>query len=435
MSTSSSQNRVFVLDANKQPLMPCHPARARELLGKGKAAVYRRYPFTIILKDRVGGELQPLRLKSDPGARTTGLALVASFKRGPRCIWAAELAHRGSEIKKHMAQRRGIRRSRRHRHTRYRKPRFNNRTRKPGWLPPSLQSRVENITSWTTRLRGFAPLTALSMELVRFDTQKLQNPEISGVEYQQGELMGYELREYLLEKWGRQCAYCKKKNIPLQIEHIYPRSKGGSDRVSNLTLACEKCNQKKGNKDVSEFLKRKPERFKSILAVAKAPLTDAAAVNATRCALLEALKRTGLPVETGSGGRTKYNRSKQGYRKEHWLDAVCVGESGAKVFVEQDKQLLYIKAMGRGSRQMCRVDQYGFPRTGPKGAKRVQGFQTGDVVVAMVLTGKKQGRYEGRVAIRATGSFNIKTKAQTVQGLGYKSCRLVQRADGYFYSY
>lgn len=435
MSQASSQNRVFVLDANKQPLMPCHPARARELLGLGKAAVFRRYPFTIILRHREGGHKQPLRLKSDPGAKTTGLALVASFKRGPRCIWAAELTHRGSEIKKHMAQRRGIRRSRRHRHTRYRQPRFNNRTRKPGWLPPSLQSRVDNITSWTTRLRGFAPLTALSMELVRFDTQKLQNPEISGVEYQQGELMGYELREYLLEKWGRQCAYCKKKNIPLQIEHIYPKSKGGSDRVSNLALACEKCNQKKGNKNVSEFLKRKPERLKSILAVAKAPLTDAAAVNATRFALLEGLKQTGLPVETGSGGRTKYNRSKQGYRKEHWLDALCVGESGSKVFVEQDKQVLHIKAMGRGSRQMCRVDQYGFPRTGPKGAKRVKGFQTGDVVVAMVLTGKKKGRYEGRVAIRATGSFNIKTKAQTAQGLGYKSCRLVQQVDGYFYSY
>ena len=54
--------RVFVLDANQQPLMPCHPARARELLSKGKAAVYRRYPFTIILKYTVEADNQPITL-------------------------------------------------------------------------------------------------------------------------------------------------------------------------------------------------------------------------------------------------------------------------------------------------------------------------------------------------------------------------------------
>ena len=81
----------------------------------------------------------------------------------------------------------------------------------------------------------------------------MQNPEISGVEYQQGELQGYELREYLLEKWGRKCAYCGKKDIPLEIEHIIPKSRGGTDRVSNLTIACNKCNLKKDNKTAEEF--------------------------------------------------------------------------------------------------------------------------------------------------------------------------------------
>jgi len=147
--------------------------------------------------------------------------------------------------------------------------------------------------------------------LVRFDTQIIQNPEISGKEYQQGTLAGYETREYLLEKWGRKCAYCDIKDIPFQIEHIHPRAKGGSDRISNLTLSCERCNTKKGTKDIKDFLKKDLERLKKIQDQAKQPLPDTAAVNSTRFKLLEVLKATGLPVETGSGGLTKFNRTTQ----------------------------------------------------------------------------------------------------------------------------
>src|SRR6202030_2743168 len=116
-------------------------------------------------------------------------------------------------------------------------------------------------------------------ELVRFDMQAQENPDIQGQEYQQGTLAGYETREYLLEKFNRTCSYCGKKDIPLQVEHIQARANGGTDRVSNLCLACEKCNQAKGTKDIAVFLKKKPEVLKKILAQAKAPLKDAAAVN------------------------------------------------------------------------------------------------------------------------------------------------------------
>lgn len=75
--------------------------------------------------------------------------------------------------------------------------------------------------------------------------QALENPDIEGAQYQQGTLAGYEVREYLLEKWGRTCAYCDAKDVPLQIEHIHPKAKGGSNRISNLTLACPSCNAKK----------------------------------------------------------------------------------------------------------------------------------------------------------------------------------------------
>jgi len=414
--------------------MPCHPARARKLLKNGKAAVYRRYPFIIIMKCRVGGDLQPIEIKFDPGSRTTGIALVGHFDRGPEVIWAGNLNHRGHQIKRNLDSRRAVRRSRRNRKTRYRPARFNNRQRPKSWLPPSLRSRVDNVKNWMIKLSRLAPLTQIAVETVRFDTQKIQNPEISGVEYQQGELAGYELREYLLEKWDRECAYCGAKNVPLEIEHIQARSKGGSDRVSNLTLACTPCNQKKGNKDIKEFLKRKPKRLKKIQAQAKVPLKDAAAVNATRYATGNVLKDFGLPITFSTGGRTKFNRTTRGYPKAHWIDAACVGESGAKVVIPPAITPLIITAKGRGSRQKCSMNQYGFPRTSPKKHKRVKGFQTGDIVKAVVTKGKNIGTYIGRVVVRARGSFDIGIGKKKVSGISYKYCQLIQRVDGYEYT-
>ena len=225
-------SKVFVVDTEKQPLTPVHPGRARLLLKGGRAAVYRRYPFTLILKSKVEQPtLAPLRLKIDPGAKTTGLALVDDA--AGEVVWAGELTHRGAAIKKALDTRRAVRRSRRSRQTRYRAPRFHNRRRRAGWLPLSLLSRVEGILSWVARLRRIAHITALSQELVRFDLQNLENPEIAGIAYQQGTLCGYEIREYLLAKWRRACAYCGAHNVPLQVEHIVCRARGGTDRVSN----------------------------------------------------------------------------------------------------------------------------------------------------------------------------------------------------------
>lgn len=418
--------RVLVIDQNEQPLMPCHPARARELLNKGRAAVYRRYPFTIILKDRAGGDTQPVAFKVDPGAKTSGLALVADFKRGKRCIWAGELTHRGLIIRDKLLKRRQLRRGRRGRKTRYRPARFMNRTRPKGWIAPSLKSRVENVWTWLKRLNRYAPISAIAMELVRFDTQKMENPEISGTEYQQGELMGYEVREYLLEKWGRKCAYCGAKDTPLEVEHIVPKSRGGSNRVSNLTLACRKCNQKKGSQTAVEY------GHPTIQAKAKRPLKDAAAVNSTRWALYERLKLTGLSIEVGTGGRTKFNRSKQGYPKTHWLDAMCVGKSAAAVHVSEKMQPLLIQAKGRGSRQMCRTDKYGFPRTKPKSVKRVHGFQTGDMARATVPKGKYVGTHVGRVTgVRADGYLALSTTGGAFKWIYFQQ---LHRHDGYSYS-
>ncbi len=263
----------------------------------------------------------------------TGIAVVDDVSG--EVVFAANLEHRGGDIKKRLDDRRAVRRSRRHRKTRYRAARFNRKNKKKGWLPPSLQSRISNVTTWVNRLRRFCPITAMSMELVKFDMQKMENPEISHVEYQQGTLQGYEAREYLLQKWKRHCCYCGKKEVPLQIEHIHPRAYGGTDRLSNLTLSCEKCNLAKGH----------------------------------------------------------------------------------------------------GRRQMCLMGKRGFPRTGPKGAKYVKGFQTGDIIRAVVTKGTKIGTYVGRVAVRATGSFNITTKQATIEGIDHRYCTPLHKCDGYSYGH
>jgi 5-methylcytosine-specific restriction endonuclease McrA len=420
--------RVFVIDKDKQPLMPCHPARARQLLNNGKAAVYRRYPFTIILKERAGGETQPIALKLDPGSKTTGMALVGDFERGRRLIWAGEMAHRGAQIRVALLSRRQIRRNRRARHMRYRPPRFFNRRRPVGWLPPSIQSRVDNVATWAGRLSRATPLTSVSLELVKFDTQAMQNAEISGVEYQQGELMGYEIREYLLEKWQRTCAYCGVQNVSFEVEHITPRVRGGSNRVSNLALSCHDCNMNKGTQTAAEF------GHPQVQAQAKQPLKGAAAVNAARWKLYGVFRDAGLPLEVSTGGRTKFNRAQQGYSKTHWLDAACVGQSGERVYVSPVHAPLHIKAVGRQSRQMCRPDKYGFPRTSAKQSRIVQGFQTGDIVKAVVTAGKNTGTHIGRVAVRSSGKFNITTRAGTVQGISYKHCTAIHHSDGYTYT-
>lgn len=426
------QNFVFVLDTNKQPLSPCHQAVARKLLKNRRAAVYRRFPFTIILKDaKPNANPAPVQLKVDPGSKTTGLALVQQNASGEQAvIFAAELTHRGQAIKDALESRKAIRRGRRNRKTRYRQPGFEagkaaTSARPEGWLAPSIKSRVDNLQTWFTRLYKLAPIAGISMELVRFDTQLMQDAEIAGVEYQQGELAGYEVREYLLEKFGRKCAYCGKADTALEIEHIIPKSRGGSNRVSNLTLACHGCNQRKGNQTAEEF--GHPESQ----AKAKQPLKDTAAVNAARWATWRIFQATGLPVEVGTGGRTKFNRVTQGYPKAHWIDAACVGASGATVSLCPGLQPLLIKAMGRGTRQMCRPDKYGFPRTSAKAAKRVFGFQTGDLLKAIVPSGKNAGVHIGRVAVRTKGCFRV----GKVDGIAHRHCHLLQRVDGYDYQF
>lgn len=424
-------NYVFLIDANKTPMNPVHPAHARELMESGKAAVFRRYPFTLIVNRIVENIINyPLALKIDPGSKVTGISLV---NNRDEVIWGMELKHRGQFIKDALESRSSVRRGRRQRNTRYRQARFLNRARSKGWLAPSLMHRVLTIETWVQRLIKFAPIAEIKQELVRFDMQQMENPEISGTEYQQGTLAGYEVREYLLEKWGRKCTYCSKEGVPLQVEHIQPRAKGGSDRVSNLCLACEKCNQKKGTKNLKDFLKGEIDLASKILKQASSPLKDAAAVNASRWKLFETLKSTGLPVSTGTGGQTKYNRTRLNLPKEHWLDAACVGMTETLKLLTF--QILKVKATGMGGRQRCQTDKLGYPQK-YRPLRPIHGFSTGDIVKTVINKGVNAGTYIARLCPYSNGNGEIyPTNGKKRIGIKLEYVvKAIHRKDGYSYA-
>jgi len=430
-----TQPGVFVLDKNKRPLMPTTPRRAKLLLRSGRARVHRRQPFTIRLVDRLAAKstVEGVQVKIDPGSKATGIVVARTDAAGAvHGLVAIEVQHRGRLITRRLTARAGLRRARRARNLRYRSPRFDNRARPQGWLAPSLRHRVESTETWVTRLRALAPVTGVVMELARFDLQKLANPEISGVEYQRGTLFGFEVREYLLVKWRRRCAYCNAPGYGrgarrLNIDHITPRSKGGTDRVSNLTLACFQCNRVKGARDVTEFVSD-PARLARITHQAKAPLHDAAAVNSTRLALHRALAATGLPVTVGAGGETAWNRARLDIPKSHTLDALCVGEVAA---VEGwPGWVLTARSMGRGSYSRTRSDKFGFPRLRLTRTKRHFGFATGDQVRVV----KSSGTYVGRVTISAAGQFVITTPAGNRIRASHRRCQLLSKGDGWTYT-
>lgn len=420
---------VFVLDKQKKPLMPCTPRRARLLLTRKRAVVHRLSPFTIRLKDRSAQEsaLQPVVLKIDPGSKTTGLALarVEATEEGEvhHGLHLAELIHRGEEVRERLRKRAGYRRRRRSANVRYRPPRFLNRRRASGWLPPSLRSRIGNVLTWARRYQHWVPLVRIDVERVKFDTMVLQNPEIAGIAYQRGELLGWEVRSYLLEKFRRRCVYCSREQVVFELDHVRPRSRGGSDRVSNLVLACHACNEQKGNQTAAEFGHPEVEED------ARKPLKDAAAMNATRYALCEALRSLDVPITTWSGGRTRWNRDRFGVEKAHCLDALCVGElAGAK---PGRHRTMAITAMGRGRYSRTNVNASGFPTGYLMRTKQIMGIKTGDRVRAVVPAGfAAHGTHTGRIAVRANRQFRL----GKVQGLPARFCRVLQLADGFDYA-
>lgn len=426
-----SQNYVFVLNSDKTPLNPIHPGNARKMLSSKKASVFKKYPFTIILHNEEDKKVKEFRLKIDPGSKHTGFTILDSETNV--VIWAAELEHRGGAIKNAMERRSKQRRFRRSRKLRYRAAKFLNRMRKKETLYPSVLHRVLVTKTWVKRINCIAPITHISVENAKFDTQKMQNPLIQREEYSRGTLFGYEVKQYLLEKFNYRCVYCGKNEKYLEIEHIIPRSKGGSNRISNLTISCKICNQKKGSKFLEVFLATKPDVLKRIQICLKKNLRDSGIMNNVNYFILNKV----LPIfqkdlEIGYGFQTQHNRHKHKFPKKHWIDSACVGISGEDIYLSPEMKPLYIKAVGQGNRQMSYVNKHGIPVRYRTNQKFYFGFQSGDLVKAVVSRGANKGLYFGRIQCRARGQFNITSKKGCF-GVTHRNCKLIQKADGYSY--
>lgn len=377
---------VFVLNRSKKPLDMISHAKARILLKNKQAVVHKVYPFTIRLKDNSAvSKDRSYTVKVDPGSRHTGIAIVDDKDS---VVMLAEIEHRGHFIKRDLDKRRSLRQARRQRKTRYRPARFLNRTKPKGWLAPSVKSRADNVINFIKKYKKLINIDKVMIENVSFDTaQMTANNNLIGTDYQQGPLYDTNLREFIFSKTNGKCSYCGAEAE--EIDHIVPRSKGGTNSTFNLTPACKSCNKLKSKLSLKEFGKIMNKDY-SHLEPKKLP-KDASIVQSARNYMFQEVTKIVPNTKGYEAWLTKYNRDELGLPKEHYYDALSVGNVGNYKFLPD--KILQISAKGRGSRQMCRMDSYGFPQTSAKASKTVRGFQSRDMVKAIVPTGLKKREY------------------------------------------
>lgn len=393
--------QACVLDQNGKPLMPTtRLGKVYRLLKTKKAHIVSYEPFTIQLDYEPDTHIiQPMTLGVDSGAIHSGYS-VANEQRE---YYSSEVIARDN-ISYRISDRRMYRQNRRSRKTRYRKPRFNNRkNKKKGWLPPSLEQKVAVQLNEIGHLHRYFPIETIIVEVAEFDIQKIKNPDISGKDYQQGTLQGYNIRNYLLEKHSRKCFYCDKEVSTFEVEHMIPKARGGSNRIDNLTLSCHKCNQKKGTLTADEFIKRTlpvenaAKKLKQ-LSKEKRLFKYMAHMNATRWTLYNAINDKYSNVKITYGYVTKYNRIQAGLPKAHHIDAKCI--TGFAQVPSFDTTVVKMK-MRRHNRQLHRATfSKGHVRKAASLPTVMFGFRLYDIV----MYNNHQYYIKGR---RSNGSFAL----------------------------
>ena len=416
------QNRVPVVDTAHRPLAPCSPRRARILVQQGKAhGRHRNGVYYLTLHRTIPQEsIQSAHLMIDPGKSFTGLAIVRDDEQRNRTVlFCATIQHR-NDVRKRLTQRASFRRTRRGR-LRFRKPRFSNRRRPAGWLPPSLRSRLDNTLTWVSQLSALVAISDIHVETAQFEVQHLRDPGVHGKDYQQGPLYRTTLRAFVIHRDNSTCRYCGKKAKPVELDHVIRRSLSGPNTPWNLVVACHKCNQRKGNKSLAEFLKRRPQRLVEIEAQLQKPLASAAHMNVIIPDLLRNLRQHGHHVTEHDAAQTAANRQTLNMEKDHHIDAAVLGEPPTLRSVPS--QILSIKAVGHGQRKRIMPDKFGTPRSqdwpnycrlspaerrevptpGHKNRrKRTDGIGTGDLVQIQHASGTIRGHatpYRNRVSI------------------------------------
>lgn len=396
---------VYVLDKTGHPLMPTERhGKVRRMLKSGEAIVVKRCPFTIQLTYRSTGRVQPVSLGIDAGSKTIGVSATIEGK----VLYEAEVTLR-NDIVDLLSTRRECRKTRRNRKTRYRKPRFDNRTRKDGWLAPSIQNKVDTHLKVVENVFRILPISKIIVEVASFDIQKIKNPDIEGKEYQQGEQLGFwNVREYVLFRDGHACQCCKGKSKDkiLNVHHIESRKTGG-DAPNNLITLCETCH--KGYHAGTVKLPKTIHRGMSF--------KDATFMGIMRWAFYNKLKEVYPNVSLTYGYITKNTRIQNDLPKGHHIDARCIsGNSTAKttgeVFYQKKirchNRQLYKSTILRGGRR--KLNQAG---------KYVKEYKLFDVVKfnnnAYTIFGR-----------RDSGFFDIRTLSGEKVNNGSISCKKVK---------
>ena len=418
--------QACVLDLQGNPLMPTtRLGKVYRLLKTKKTHIVSYEPFTIQLDYEPDTNIiQPMTLGVDSGAIHSGYSVANEHRE----YYSAEVIAR-DDISRNLSDRHMYRRNRRSRKTRYRKPRFKNRkNKKKGWLAPSLQQKIAVQLNEIDHLHRYFPIETIIVEVVEFDIQKIKNPDISGIEYQQGTLQGYNIRNYLLEKHRRKCFYCGKTVSDFEIEHMLPKARGGSNRIDNLTLSCHDCNEKKGTLTAEEFIQQSLPAKKATTKLKQLPnekrlFKYMAHMNATRWTLYNTIKERYPNVEMTYGYITKYNRIQAGLPKAHHIDAKCI--TGFATVPSMEQTVVKVK-MRRHNRQLHRATfSKGHVRKAASLPTVIFGFQLYD----LVLFNNHRYYIKGR---RSSGSFVL----VSVEGLkneerNYKKLTLLAHTNAY----
>lgn len=335
------------------PLMPCTQKKARILLKEGKAVIYKYDPFTIQLTYATGETKQDCHIGIDTGSKHIGMAITSENK----VLFKGEIELR-QDVKSNIDTKHIYRRSRRNRKTRYRQPRFLNRKRSDKWLPPSLQNRVDHTFHWIDTFCSLVSDPILHIEVGKFDTAKMINPEINGVDYQHGQTYGFfEERYCVFARDNYTCQCCgKSKDKILQTHHIIYRSNGGTDRVDNLITVCTDCHTSK-NHQKGGILYKWQEQHKKVKQYKEPPF-----MNAIRKRIFARYPN----AHTTYGSETTPHRKELGLEKTHYNDAITI--SGITNIKEDPKEWLLIKQFRKKKRSLHEA-------TARKGRKEPNCFQ------------------------------------------------------------
>ena len=329
-----------------QALMPCSQRKARLLLKQKKAEIVGYKPFTIQLIYTTGEAKQEVVVGVDEGAKHIGIAIVSQGK----VLVKGEVELR-QNVHSLLLTRAQYRRGRRFRKTRYRKARFLNRKKLKGWLPPSIQAKLDANFTWIDKFCSLVPSPKLRIEVGKFDTAKMINPEIQGVDYQHGQTYGYyDVRYFVFARDEYTCQVCKKKNKVLHTHHIVYRSKGGTDRADNLITVCTDCHTSKNHKPGCIFWKWMEEHKKV------KQYKEPSFMNILRIRTFRKYPN----AEITYGSETSPKRKELGLEKTHYNDAIAI--TSAEYIKENFVGVFYIKQFRKKKRSLHEAT----PRKGRK---------------------------------------------------------------------